>query len=84
MTNEQYNQICAPYQVLTKKFDYNQNYYFDGYYKCYNPKHYIVRDENLKTLKCFENLTLRDIYTKEYLLAHPFGDKYLDAKLVVV
>lgn len=84
MTNEHYNQISIPYQVLTKRFDPNQNYYFDNFYKCYNPKHYIVRDENLETLKKFENLTPRDIYTEEHLLAHPFGDKYLDSKLVVI
>ncbi|WP_417860454.1 hypothetical protein [Winogradskyella sediminis] len=84
MTNEEYNQISIPYQVLTKRFDHNQNYYFDNFYKCYNPKHYIVKDENLETLKKFENLTPRDIYTKEHILAHPYGDKYLDSKLVVI
>lgn len=84
MTYEQYHQICIPYQVLTKRFDPNQNYYFNNFYKCFNPKHYIVRDENLQTLKKFENLTPRDIYTEEYILTHPFGDRYLDSRLVVI
>ncbi|MEO9513240.1 MAG: hypothetical protein ABJN84_13610 [Flavobacteriaceae bacterium] len=84
MTNEQYNQVCNLYQTLTQRFDLSKNYGYDGFYKCFNSKHYAVRGENLETLKHFENLTFRDIYTKEHLLAHHFGDNYLDSKLVVI
>ncbi|MCW5518483.1 hypothetical protein J1N09_01440 [Aureitalea sp. L0-47] len=84
MTKEQYNKVCLLYQALTRRFDLSQNFYYDGFYKCFNPKHYAVRGENLETLKHFENLTFRDIYTDEHLAEHHFGDNYLDSKLVVV
>lgn len=84
MTAEFYNKICIPYQVLTKRFIYNDRSFYNGFYKCYNPAHHIVRDENLETLRKFENLTFRDIYTEDRIKSQPYGDTYLDSKLVVV
>ena len=84
MTSEEYDKLSIPYQVLTKRFYERQAYYYDGYYKCYNPKYHIVRDEHLELLKKFENLSYRDIYTDEYINSHLFGDVYLDSKLVKI
>ncbi|WP_204346631.1 hypothetical protein [Psychroserpens algicola] len=84
MTSEEYDRLSIPYQVLTKRFYENQTYYNDGFYRCYNPKHYIVRDKHLEQLKRFTELSYRDIYTEEYINAYPFGDTYLDSKLVKI
>ena len=84
MTNDEYNKVCNLYQALTQRFDFSQNYGFDGFYKCFNPKHYAVRGENLETLKEIADLTFRDIYTEEHIANNHFGDNYLDSKFVVI
>lgn len=84
MTAEEYNRICLVYQFLTKRFNRSQIYQYDGFYRCYDPKYYRVRQEKLQTLKHFENLTLRHIYTGEYLASRPFGEEYINTNLVVV
>ncbi|MFV8327754.1 hypothetical protein [Flavobacterium sp. ZS1P14] len=84
MDQEEYNKICLLYQVLTKRFDFNQNYNYDKWYKCYNADFYGVKNGYLEVLKRFENLTLRHIYTPEYVSSVPFSDEYLDDVLVKI
>lgn len=84
MTTKEYDRISLLYQFLTKRFHVNQNYQYDGYYKCYNPKYYGVREENLQTLEHFENLSYKDMFTEEYIKSKPFGEEYLNAKLVKI
>lgn len=84
MNHEEYNKICLLYQVLTKRFDFNQNYNYDKWYKCYNADFYGVKNGCLEVLKRFEDLTLRRIYTPEYVSSVPFSDEYLDDILVKI
>ncbi|KIA82424.1 hypothetical protein [Flavobacterium sp. AED] len=84
MGQEEYNKICLLYQVLTKRFDFNQNYNYDKWYKCYNIEFYGVKGNYLEVLKRFEDLTLRHIYTLEYISSVPFSDEYLDDILVKI
>lgn len=84
MTSKEYDRISLLYQFLTKRFHVNQDYQYDGYYKCYNPKYYGVREENLQTLEHFENLSYKDLFTKGYINSKPFGEDYLNAKLVKI
>ena len=72
MSNEEYNRICSVYQVLTKRFDLNQDYNYENWFKCYNPNFYGVRSENLTVIKRFEDLTLRHIFSGEYIESHFF------------
>ena len=84
MNQEEYNKICLLYQVLTKRFDFNQNYNYEKWNKCYNPEFYGVKNEYLEVLKRFEDLTLRNLYTTEYINSTPFSDEYLDDILVKI
>jgi len=83
MNIDEYNKICRVYQSLTKRFDNYQNYFFNGNYIVFDSEFYVVR-ENLDILRKFENLTIRHIYGADYIKSKPFGDSYLDSKLVVI
>lgn len=82
MTPPEYDKISLLYQFLTKRFDVSQNYEYNRFYKCYNSKHYGVREENLITLKQFENLSYQEILTIEYIKSKTFGEEYLNSKLL--
>ena len=84
MNNNEYDKISLAYQFLTNRFDVRQNYHYSNYYRCYDSNYYGVKGDRLETLKCFENLTLRDIYKKEHIESNYYGEEYLDSKLVVV
>ena len=82
MNQEDFNKICLLYQFLTKKSDFNQNY--DRWYICYNCEHYGVKNDYLEILKKFKKLTLRHLYTSEYINSIHFPDEYLDDILVKI
>ncbi|WP_294963593.1 hypothetical protein [uncultured Flavobacterium sp.] len=84
MTSQEYNKISKVYQCLTQRFDQSRNYQYDRFYKVYNSQCYIVEGENLEALKHFENLTLRHVYTGEYLESQHFGEDYKNSSLLVV
>jgi hypothetical protein len=84
MTKKEYDQLSSLYQIFTERFDSDQPYKYDGYYKCYCPRHYAVSDENLAALKYFTNLKFSDIYTKSHVYQYGFHDTYLNAKLVKI
>lgn len=84
MTTKEYDNLSLAYQFLTKRFDMRQDYYYNNFYRCYDSNCYGVREERLETLKCFENLTFRDLYKNEHIDSHYYGDNYLDAKVVVI
>jgi len=83
MNEENYELIRKPFQFLTRRSYHIANIY-DGFYKCYNPQMDGVRDENLDFWKKIENLTLRHIFTAEYLEKSIYPNNYLDANLVVI
>jgi hypothetical protein len=84
MTEKEYDQLSSLYQIFTERFDLDQLYKYDRYYKCYCPKHSAVSDDNLAALKYFNNLRFRDIYTKSHIDQYGFHDTYLNAKLVKI
>ena len=82
MSNEEYKRICSVYQVLTKRFDQNQDYKYEKWFKCYNPDFYGVKGENLDVLTRFKDLTLRHIFSEQYIQSQFFSDEYFDENLV--
>lgn len=83
MKESEYNIIASEFQFLTKRFQYGIASY-DGFYKCYNPKTYGVRDEALDFLSKFQGYTLRHIYTPEHIQSHPYSSAFIDSELVVI
>jgi len=65
MELKEYNNLLVLYQLLTNSFVEIPAHYKDSFYKCYNKEYTVVKDENLKILKQFEDLTLRDFYKME-------------------
>lgn len=84
MSTDEYNRICMLYQVFTKRFDLVQEYSYDRWFKCYNSNFYGVRGQNLETLSRFKELTLRHIYSGNYIQSQHFSDEYLDDLVVKV
>ncbi|MGX1025296.1 hypothetical protein [Psychroflexus sp. MBR-150] len=84
MNKEEYNRLSIPYQFLTRRFYDRQTYHYEGFYKCFNPEHYIVKGEHLEVLQNFTDLSFREIYTEEHIQEHYFGDEYLNSKLVKI
>ena len=66
------------------RFNENQHFYYEDYYKCFHPDYYIVRGEHLETLKHFENLSFKDLFTEERIKKFHYGNKYLNSKLVKI
>lgn len=84
MSTEEYNRLCLLYQVLTKRFDLVQEYSYDRWFKCYNPNFYGVKGQYLETLTRFQELTLRHIYSENYIQSQHFSNEYLDDLVIKV
>jgi len=84
MKNKEYNRISLPYQFLTKRFDLNQTYTYEEFHKCYNPKHYGVKGENLEVLRNFETIMFKQLFTEKHLKENSYSTQYLDSLLIKI
>ena len=84
MTERKYEfeDIVVMYEFLTNRWGFIHSYSYEGFYRCFDKNHNGVKGNNLKILKEFEELTMREVFKEESINGISYGDKFLDAKLV--